>query len=210
MGTEVALIFGSIPCENWEFLQPFRGKSLVICADGGTICAAAAGFVPDIYIGDSDSGGIPPAGAETVLLPPEKDLTDLQAAYEYARRRGIRRVVLTACTGGRQDHHLANLALLETAWRDGVEAAVLDARNAVAYLNGGSIRIPHGVFRYFSVIPMDARLCEVRIRNARYPLDVPELRRGDTLTVSNETLEGGSEVRIGSGAAWIVQSDRLK
>ena len=124
MGTETALIFGSIPCPSWDFLEPLRGQVTVICADGGTLCAQAAGFRAEVYVGDSDSGGVPPAGARQVLLPAEKDLTDLQAAYQCARDGGFRRMVFTACTGGRQDHHLANLQLLETALEEGIDAAV--------------------------------------------------------------------------------------
>ena len=84
MGTEIALIFGSRACADWSFLKPLQNRVRVICADGGTRCAAAAGFSVHAYIGDSDSGGIPPEGAERVLLPAEKDLTDLQAAYELS------------------------------------------------------------------------------------------------------------------------------
>ena len=52
--------------------------------------------------------------------------SDLQAAYTMARSHGCTRLYLTACTGGRLDHALANLQLLETARADGVEAILLD------------------------------------------------------------------------------------
>lgn len=209
MGAEIALIFGSIPCISWTFLAPLRGKAAVFCADGGVLCARAAGFAPDVYIGDGDSGGTPPEGAEAVLLPPEKDLTDLQAAYQCARDRGYRRMALTACTGGRQDHHLSNLLLLETAWREGVAVSVLDPWNEIFYTDGGELEIPHGDFRYFSIVPADRTLQDVRITGAKYPLDAPLVRRGDSLTVSNETVDGPARIRIGSGAAWIVRSERI-
>lgn len=209
MGTEVALIFGSAPCENWTFLEPYRGRAYVICADGGTRRAAEAGFPVDLYIGDSDSGGSPPAGVEAVLLRPEKNLTDLQAAYEAARDRGYGRMVFTACTGGRQDHHLANLQLLETAHHDNVDAVILDAQNEIRYCCGGTWTVAPGGFRYFSILPLDRELHGVRIVHAKYPLDAAVVRRGDSLTVSNETLDGPAVVTIDSGAAWLIRSDRL-
>ena len=140
MGAETALIFGSLPCARWDFLEPLRGRAAVFCADGGTRCAAEAGFPVDFYVGDSDSGGAPPPGAERLLLPAEKDLTDLQAAYELARDRGFRRMAFTGCTGGRQDHHLANLQLLETACRQGIDAVILDERNEIRCFCGGAPR----------------------------------------------------------------------
>ena len=108
MGTQTALIFGAMPCRSWGHLDALRAeKPLVICADGGVHCAAAAGFAPDCYVGDGDSGGTAVAGAENILLRPEKDESDLQAAYTMARAHGCTRLYLTACTGGRLDHAAA-------------------------------------------------------------------------------------------------------
>ena len=59
---------------------------------------------------------------ECVSLPAEKDWTDLQAAYELAAARGAKEILLTGCTGGRQDHHLSALELLETARNQGISA----------------------------------------------------------------------------------------
>ena len=209
MGSKIALIFGSVPCECWDFLKPLQGKCTVICADGGLHCARSAGFQPDFYIGDSDSGGHPEPGLAAILLKPEKDLTDLQAAYEYARDHDFREIVLTACTGGRQDHHLANCQLLEKANREGVHAVILDSCNEISYLEDGAIELDCRDFRYFSLIPLDRKLHGVRITGAKYPLDVPELLRGSSLTVSNEAPSGTAHIEIQKGAAWIILSERL-
>ena len=84
MGDKTALIFGSVAYPDWRFLAPLQGQNLtVLCADGGIRCAALAGFAPDFYIGDGDSGGSA-QGLPAILLPAEKDLTDLQAACEAA------------------------------------------------------------------------------------------------------------------------------
>jgi len=206
MGT--ALIFGSAPCAAWDFLAPLRGRCTVFCADGGVRLAREAGFPAGFYIGDGDSGGAPVPGAESVVLPARKNLTDFQAAYEHARERGFSTILFTACTGGRQDHHLANLALLETACRDGVRAFLLDEWNEIRCFPGGVLRLPPGGYRYFSILPMDRAIGPVRITGAKYPLDVPEVRRGDSLTVSNEPA-GPVTVEIGRGASWIVRSERI-
>lgn len=144
-----------------------------------------------------------------MLLPAEKNLTDLQAAYEYAKSHGFSKIIATACTGGRQDHHLANLQLLETAWQDNVDLRIWDERNEISYLCGGSCTIPHGGFRYFSILPLDRELRGVTVSGAKYCLENAVVRRGDSLTVSNETIGIPAEITIASGAAWIIQSDRL-
>lgn len=210
MGTKTALIFGSVPYDDWSFLESLRGKVTVICADGGLLCARQAGFSPDIYVGDSDSGGAPPEGVESLRLIPEKNLTDLQAAYELARDRGFREMILTACTGGRQDHHLANLLLMETAWQEGVHMTIMDPENEITYLCGGEMMVQPGAFHYFSIIPLDRELHDVHIRDAKYPLQADVVRRGDSLTVSNETLDRPAQISIGSGAAWVIRAGRLR
>lgn len=90
-----------MPCRSWGHLDALRAeKPLVICADGGVHCAAAAGFAPDCYVGDGDSGGTAVAGAENILLRPEKDESDLQAAYTMARAHGCTRLYLTPAPAG--------------------------------------------------------------------------------------------------------------
>ena len=94
MGNETALIFGAADCGDWSFLAPYRGRAAVFCADGGVNTARHAGFSPDYFIGDGDSGGVAPAGIPAVHLPVRKDLTDLQAAWEQAFSLGFRSVIL--------------------------------------------------------------------------------------------------------------------
>ncbi len=211
MGTEKALIFGSARCDNWDFLAPLRQEDCcVVCADGGLLLAREAGFLPDFYIGDSDSGGHPEAGLTCELLPAEKDLTDLQAAYSYCLRTGIREIAFTACTGGRQDHHLANLALLERAYGDGVQARMLDADNEITYLPAGRTVFSCDSFRYFGIVPLDRALYGLTIENAKYPLRRATARRGDSLTISNEPRSGPVTITLERGSALLVRSGRIK
>lgn len=206
MGTQKGLIFGSIPCDSWEFLKDLQNEDVVVvAADGGMACARAAGFTPTVYVGDSDSGGFPLPGMETVSLPVEKDLTDLQAAWEWARDHGFRELVFTACTGCRQDHHLSALQLLETAHDQGVSAEIRDSHNVIRFLSGESVSISRGIWRYFSLIPVDRLLTGVTIRGAKYPLHNATVRRGDSLTVSNEWLEEQVEITV-QGCCYLIMS----
>lgn len=206
MGTETALIFGSVSMASWDYLKPLLDiKPMVICADGGVNRAREAGFTPDFYIGDCDSGGA--AGRlEAVLLPTQKDLTDMQAACLAAVDRGARRLILTACTGGRQDHHLANLQLLETLQAMGMDAVILDPWNEIRFITPGRYQVERGNYRYFSLIPVTPTLEGLSITGAKYPLHRATARRGDSLTVSNEVTDAFAEVILWSGSAWLIRS----
>ena len=209
MGAEIALIFGSVDYGNWECLSRYRGNVHVFCADGGIHLARKAGFRPEVYVGDGDSGGKAGNGIASVTLPVEKDVTDLQAAFTYACNQGFREVIFTACTGGRQDHHLANLQLLQLAARKGVRARIVDPDNEIRYVENETVKFSCAGFQYFSLLPMDEILSGVTIENAKYPLAHVTVRRGDSLTVSNEPKDGPVTITVEKGAAWLVLSQRL-
>ena len=207
MGTQKGLIFGSYPCRNWAFLRDLLEDDItVIAADGGMRCAAEAGFSPNVYVGDGDSGGSALPGMETISLPPEKDLTDLQAAWEWARDHGLKELVFTACTGGRQDHHLSALQLLETAHSQGVSAEIRDPGNRILFLSCETVSVEKSHWKYFSLIPVDSALNGVTIRGAKYPLENAVIRRGDSLTVSNEWLEDTVDIKVG-GCCYLIMSN---
>ena len=208
MGEKTALIFGSMHYADWSSLTSLRGAA-VFCADGGLHCAIEAGFSPDYYIGDGDSGGSPPSGVPAKVLPVRKDLTDLQAAWEQAYTLGFRRIVLTGCTGGRQDHHIAALQLLETISRRGCEGRLLDPDNEVAFCPPGHYTLEQGGFRFFSLLPVEAQLTAT-IRHALYSLEAGVIRRGDSLGVSNAFLDGPVELFLTGGGCWLVRSGRIE
>ena len=180
---------------------------LVIAADGGMQCARNAGFTPCVYVGDGDSGGQALPGMETVALKPEKDLTDLQAAYEWARDHGVTEIIFTACTGGRQDHHLSALQLLETAKQDGIRAEIWDPDNRIIFLTPGTVTVEKSNFKFFSLIPVDRELRGISIHGARYPLENKTVHRGDSLTVSNEWSENVVEITFSEGCCYLICSN---
>lgn len=209
MGASAALIFGSVEYESWDFLKHLRAaEPAVICADGGLNCARHAGFRPDYYIGDGDSGGSPESGLSAIVLPTRKDLTDLQAAWEQAYAMGFREIYLTGCTGGRQDHHLSALQLLEAMADRGCKGMLLDPVNEISFHMAGEITVQKGRYRYFSLIPVEKRLV-VSICGASYPLDHRLVVRGDSLCISNEAQAQSVSVTIHEGACYLVQSERL-
>lgn len=207
-----AVLFGAVPEEDWAFLRDYLDERfLVICADGGVQNACRAGLEPDLLVGDWDSGGAPREGVPTVSLPPEKDMTDLQAAVNLAIGRGCRDLLLCGCTGGRMDHTASNLVLLEWIAEHGARAMLLDGDNEVRFHPGGTLLLPDvPAYRYLSIIPLDRTIEGVTLRGVKYPLNNAVLTRGDTLSVSNEPAGEVSEISIASGRVLVVRSGRLQ
>jgi thiamine pyrophosphokinase len=211
MGQEelTALIIGAGPEKDLHYLRPYlHGDERVICADGGLKLAQAEGITPHCYVGDSDSGGYLPEGLAHWILPSEKDLTDLEMAVETALGWGAKKLILCGCSGGRQDHHLANLWLLETLHRRGAEGIWLDGENEIRYLVPGTYTLVNRPrYHYFSLLPLDSVVTGVTIQGGKYELPATDVPRGSTLTVSNEFRgEGPVTLSFTGGSGFLIRS----
>lgn len=211
MGTEMtALIFGSSPAASWSYLtRPNLMPELIIAADGGVKCARAAGYEPTLLIGDWDSGGKPEEEIPSVTLPPEKDLTDLQAAAELALERGVQNIIFTACLGGRLDQTMANLALLEWVYDRGGKALLLDEGNEARFWDGSPLTLDRDEnYRFLSILPLDRTVSGVTLRGVKYPLEGATLTRGDTLSISNEVTADRAELSAERSRMLVIRSQK--
>ncbi len=206
------LVIAAAPEADLEYIRRIYQtlpQPLTLCADGGLQKARRLGIPCDLLIGDMDSGGLEGAdggeGAEQIRLPAEKDFTDTQSCLEEAARRGCDAVVLTGASGGRLDHLLCNLHLLEALESRGVRGYLADKDNLVQLLQNGPVEVP-ACYRYFSLLPIDEKLEGVTIRGAKYPLENRTVGRADSLTVSNEASAGAVEIQIRRGRAFLIFS----
>lgn len=207
-----ALIFGACPCSDWSFLRrACPAPDLVIAADGGVHQARAAGYTPNLLVGDWDSGGAPERDIPSYSLSPEKDLTDLQAALELCLEREIHRAILTACLGGRLDQTAANLGLLEWFFDRGGEALALEPGNEARFWDGRELFLPREEnYRFVSILPLDRVVTGVTLEGVKYPLKEATLHRGDTLTVSNEITAPRARFQAREGRMLVIRSRKLQ
>ncbi len=203
-----AVLIGAAPQGTLSYLKAaLRPDDFIICADGGRSRAEMISIQPDWYVGDNDSGGTP-EGLPSTLLPSEKDVSDMEMAIDQAFELGYRELLLAGCTGGRGDHHLANLGLLEEIWNRGGSAVLVDEYNEFRFLPTGVYQVENSPrYKYLGLIPLDKTVTGVCLRGVKYPLEEFTLRRGSTRSISNEILEGEqAEVVIGSGCVLLVRS----
>lgn len=208
-----ALIFAAAPETEYGYIHHFLAENpnvLIVCADGGLYHAKKMNLTPDFMITDCDSAA-EAEGTEVIKLKPEKDDTDTQACVREVIRRGCSKVTLVCGLGGRVDHMLANLSLLEEAQNLGGELTVLDAQNKIVLHGGGRQKfIMTENYHYFSIVPLDEILTGVFIKNAKYPLHDATVHRAGMITISNETDEKEVEISIKSGKALIIFSNDKK
>jgi thiamine pyrophosphokinase len=91
------------------------GSDLRVGVDGGARFWLSVDLAPQIAVGDWDSLGEDPSSnpdyqeTQILTLPRRKDASDLHYTLEVLKDLGVREVVCLGFTGGRPDHHLANL-----------------------------------------------------------------------------------------------------
>lgn len=183
---------------------------LVIAADSGLENARTLGIKVSTVVGDYDSLGHAPdvdAGVEVVTVPTEKDVTDTQLAVEYALQKGAREITILGGLGGRLDHTLANISILEDLLTKGVRATIADGQNRVRLLRNDSTILPRSSYKYLSLLSLDPISKGVEIEGVKYPLKKARLHRTmGGFGVSNEITGNCCLVAVRKGTLVIIES----
>ncbi len=204
------IIVGSAPCEDVGYIRKACDGRFVICTDGGMKTANRAGIKPDLVVGDFDSSDSESAdGIDIISLPCEKDVSDMQAAILHALSCGMKDILMTACTNGRADHYLANLAMLELIFESGGIGVILDEQNKIFLHPAGKLAIDAKEYKYVSLIALDAKVGPVTIAGMKYPLDNAMLFRNNPLAISNEDISGNAYIELISGRALVVYANDI-
>lgn len=201
-----ALIFVGGHCRTDRIPQNMLTADLVIAADSGQITAQKCGVAPHIIAGDFDSSDLPmDTSAQIIRVPSEKDDTDTMLACDIAIRRGARHITILGGTGGRIDHSLSNLFLLEKLKQCGVCAILCDGDNRVRLLSRETVCLPAEGFRYFSLIALDH--ATVSVSGCKYPLENAELHRAHPYAVSNEIVDNAAHITVDGGPVLLIESE---
>ena len=183
---------------------------LVIAADSGLENARALGLSIAAVVGDYDSLGHAPdvdADVEVITVPTEKDVTDTQLAVEYALQKGAKEIAILGGLGGRLDHTLANISILEDLLAKGVRATIADGQNRVRLLHNDSTILPRSGYTYLSLLSLDPLSKGVEIEGVKYPLKKATLHRTmGGFGVSNEITGNCCFISVRKGTLLIVES----
>ena len=157
--------------------RPLEKDDYIIAADGGLKHTRKLGIEPNETIGDFDSLGFTPPGAE--IFPVEKDDTDAMLAVRRGLELGYREFLLYGSLDGpRLDHTVANFQTLQfLADRDAV-GYLVGNRSIVTVVKNGSIAFPAGLSGNLSVFCMGADARGVTERGLYYALEDGVLTSG--------------------------------
>lgn len=197
-----AILVASAPNDSFENLYVPQPFDLIIGVDGG--CKNITKYEIDIAFGDFDSLTVPLNAKAIYRYNKEKDETDLELALQQIIEMGnIDEIIIYNATGGRLDHFLCNLKLLERYVDYNI--TIIDEQNKISCLNVGSYIIDRTDYQYFSLIPcVDSN---VTIKKALYEITNKDILRTDTYTVSNEFIEDEVFITVNQGMIYLIESN---
>ena len=200
-----AILVASSPNDSFEKLYQPKPDDLIVGVDGG--CSKITKYQVDIAFGDFDSLTVPVNAKKVYRYKKEKDETDLElAVQQMIKMDDIDEIIIYNATGGRLDHFLCNLKLLERYVDYNI--AIIDEQNKISCLTTGIYNIAKSNYQYFSLIPcVDSN---VTIKNALYEITNKDVLRTDTYTVSNEFIDGEVFITVNQGMLYLIESNDNK
>lgn len=183
----------------------FEGFQHIICADGGHLIAEKLGLTPEYLIGDYDSSSKPDR-PDVILLPMEKDMTDSEAAVDFAVSKGFTDITVLGGLGGRFDHTMGNIGMLAKYCGRLNHLSFVDGQNCVFMAVPGTQKIKKNGYKYLGIISYGSFAENVTLRGVKYPLENYLLPNDTTLGVSNEILNEEAEISFTGGKLLIILS----
>lgn len=197
---------------------------LIIAADSGYNNASRLGVRPGLLLGDLDSidrKKLAPdelEHIEKIIVPAIKDDTDTQLAVDTALSRGADEIYIIGGLGGRLDHTLSSVFLLEYIADRGADAVMTDGQSRVRVMKTAgepvTFMIPktfdgENGFKYLSIVSLTDECEGVRISGVFYPLDGVTLKRSYSYAVSNEITSDSAEITLARGTMLVIESRDL-
>ena len=182
---------------------PVEPGDLVIAADGGLRHTEKLHITPDVVLGDFDSLGYAPRGAN--VFPVEKDDTDAMLAVRRGLELGFREFLLYGSLDGpRLDHTVANFQTLQYLCDHGAWGYLVGKDYLVTVVKNGSLAFPAGADGILSVFCLGAEARGVDLEGLHYPLEDGTLTPGFPLGVSNHFTGSGARIQVRQGSLLVL------
>ncbi len=203
MDKKVVIITGG-DCRTSGIDKDIFPDSYVIAADSGYETAVKLGIKPDLLVGDFDSlkAKVKDESIPVVRVRPEKDDTDTMLAISKALEKGATDIYIVGGAGGRADHWLSNIFMLEYLIDNGVRGVLTDGINTIRIIEDTEFEIPR-TDGYFGIIALEDST--LSITGSKYDVSDIRLKRNFPFAVSNEVTADKAKISL-KGKAIFTES----
>lgn len=190
---------GTLVLNGERYLGAIEGD-YVVCCDGGYDKSNRC----DAIIGDMDSISSQPQSENIIKLQCEKDLTDGEAGLLYLLDKGYKDIIIYGLNGGRFDHILANVGLMECAIDRGAETVVAKCNDFDAYTAKKKIIARSAINIPVSIAPLSDSVHIMSTKGLKYGIYDFSLKRGSSLSFSNTAVLDEIVIEIIDGKCLLI------
>lgn len=199
-----AIIFANGPVpELSRIQQSLEEADLILCADGGANRAMENNITPDFVIGDLDS--INPdlrlkLAKNKLIFKASQQTTDLEKTLQFALENSVTKVTATGISGGRLDHQINNLNILEK-FSDRLEINIIDKSGTGIFVRDKTV--------FKGIIGQQISLIAFRQANGittkglKFPLNNESLEWAVRDGLSNEIVSNPVEIEVKKGTIFV-------
>ena len=186
-----------------KLAMPLASDDYVLAADGGLAHVQKLGLTPNGIIGDFDSLGFVPTGAE--VFPVEKDDTDAMLAARKGLELGFRDFLFYGSLDGpRLDHTIANFQTLQFLADHDARGYLVGRDYIITVVKNETIRFEAGAEGSLSVFCLGPDAHGVTLEGLYYPLKNGTLTSGFPLGVSNHFTEQATSITVTNGSLLVM------
>ncbi len=180
----------------------FRKGDYFIFCDAGLKHEKGLGVKADLAVGDFDSYPRPD-DVECIVFPPEKDDTDSLCGIKEGIKRGFNDFLIVGATGGRIDHEIANIYLLDYLDEHSLTGRIVTESSTLEIVSSGEKRVKRGCL-YFSLLALFGDADGVNIEGAKYNLEDGLIRHSYQYGISNEVVGEEAVISVKRGKLILV------
>ncbi|WP_147802361.1 thiamine diphosphokinase [Alkalicoccus halolimnae] len=135
--------------------------------------------------------------------PADKNETDLELALKYANESEPEKIIIVGGTGGRMDHFLMAVHLME---KSSAPVWIEDHSNRIRVLHQGEHLFENADFPYVSFLPCTEKVKKLSLKGFKYNLSNETLYKSSSLCISNEWNGGQASVSFSEGGLLMIET----
>ena len=178
---------------------PIGEADYLLAADGGLLHLQKLNLTPHGIIGDFDSLGYIPTGAQ--VFPVEKDDTDAMLAARKGLELGFREFLFYGSLDGKRlDHTIANFQTLQFLHDRGATGYLIGKDYIVTVAGEETLEFPAASTGILSLFCLGPDAEGITLENLHYPLNNGKLTSGFPLGVSNHFIGASARITVKKGS----------
>ena len=203
---KTAYIIAAGPVEDYDYIKKIiPADAFIVCADGGIKHCKALNINPNLIISDFDSSVEENFECEILKFPCEKDDTDFSLSVKKVIELGYDNIIAFGALGGRIDHTIGAIQILEYCLNQGVKCTLVDKKNQIQMIRGETELLIKKGSKNVSLFSYSEKCEGLTLTGMKYPLENGVLTSFFPLGISNMAIED-AKINLKKGTMLIVFS----